>query len=103
MPINARIPEELYNQIQESDYKTNTECIIAALDVLFDNEQQGNNSSRNDNTALIQVLQDQIAIKDQQFHNLQMSQQALLTKLESKPLMIDAPGEQNKRWWKFWV
>jgi len=38
MPINARIPEELYNQIQES-----------------------------------------------------------------KPLMIDAPGEQNKRWWKFWV
>lgn len=107
--ISAKIPEELYYKIQESEYKTNTDCIIAALNVLFSNTHQEQEKTTDSNTDLIQVLREQITIKDQQFHDLQLSHQALLashqgllTKVESKPLMIMEPGQNSKRWWEFW-
>lgn len=113
--ISAKIPEELYNQIIQSKYKTNTDCITAALNLLFLNTHQDNETVNNRNTDYDNVLHDnikvlqsnidqlkeQITIKDSQIEKLQITQQTLVTKLDSKPLMIDQPGHLNK-WWQFW-
>ncbi|MBI9010507.1 MAG: hypothetical protein JEZ05_10830 [Tenericutes bacterium] len=44
----------------------------------------------------IDQLKEQITIKDSQIKKLQITQQTLVTKLDSKPLLIDQSGNLNK-------
>lgn len=127
--INARIPQEMYDTIQNSEYNSITECITEALTQLFEGSEQVNryideiqllkeqlrlsnerfeSSTEHQDTSKIDFLEahitdikEQLQIANDRHEGLERIHQAYM--MQVQPLMKQKELEGAKTcWWKFW-
>lgn len=97
--ISAKIPHSLYDTIQESEHSI-TECVEKGLNLFFDN----NGKQEQESSQITQLLQERIVYLENQLAREQKVYDAyfLQTQTLINQKAIEAPGQQNKKWWKFW-
>ena len=112
-PISAKIPKNLFLEIQNSG-KGTTECVIGGLELLFSNsenpkqEQEKNTNVMqevlHEKERLIESLQDNIEGLQANNKFLQMEVTIQNNRYDGLSVkLLGSPGQQQvKRWWEIW-
>lgn len=105
-PISAKIPENLYLEIQRTG-KGTTECVIEGLELLFSNSQNAQQEAGNNTTEIQAIIQE----KERLIAALEDNNKVLKTELSLMHgrydnltvKLLGSPGQhQAKKWWEIW-